>query len=130
MDSPETVEEQILHLSEAQLDVFPIGVLRLDRTGKILSYNQAQAQFAHRSAATTVGLNFFRDVAPCAAVKSFQGRFNEFFMKGSKVDRFSFNFRFATGDKQVTIGMVRRDGTEASAYIVVYATPIAAVKGL
>jgi len=127
-----TVEQQILVMSEAQIDAFPIGILRLDRRGNILSYNKAQAEFAHRTAATTVGLNFFRDVAPCTAVKAFQGRFNEAINSpgGSIIERFKFEFRFEWGVKEVTIGMVvrrvSREGfnTQESIYVVVYASPV------
>ncbi len=126
-----TVEQQILVMSEAQIDAFPIGILRLDRRGNILSYNKAQAEFAHRTAATTVGLNFFRDVAPCTAVKAFQGRFNEAINSpgGSLIERFKFEFRFEWGVKEVTIGMVRRVlrqgyDIQESIYVIVYASPV------
>jgi photoactive yellow protein len=126
-----TVEQQLLVMSEAQIDAFPIGILRLDRSGNILSYNKAQAEFARRTAETTVGLNFFRDVAPCTAVKAFQGRFYEAInsVGGSLIERFKFEFRFEWGVKEVTIGMVRRvsrDGfnTQESIYVVVYASPV------
>jgi photoactive yellow protein len=126
-----TVEQQILVMSEAEIDAFPIGILRLDRRGNIVSYNKAQAEFAHRTAATTVGLNFFRDVAPCTAVKAVQGQFNKAIDSpgGSLIERFKFEFRFEWGVKEVTIGMVRRvlrQGfyTQESIYVVVYASPV------
>ena len=102
-------EQHLLGLSEVELNALPFGIIRLDKTGKILYYNQAQADLAHRTIATTVGLNFFSDVAPCAAIKSFQGRFSEFVTApGSRIVPFEFLFRFDWGAKKVSITMVKR----------------------
>ena len=119
-------EKHVAGMSEAEFHAFPLGIIRLDRSGKVIAYNRAQAEFAHRTAATTVGLNFWRDVAPCAAVKNFQGRFNDFIRtSGSRIEQFKFEFRFDWGIKQVTISMVRRAGAD-DVYIVIYATPVTA----
>jgi photoactive yellow protein len=115
--------EEIPSLSEAELDALPQGIIRLDRNGKILYYSHAQAQLARRTVATTVGLNFFSEVAPCAAVRDFQGRFNDFVAKPeSKIEPFAFDFRFPWGSKKVTISMVKTSGPESSVYIVVTTT--------
>jgi len=112
-------EQDILGLSEVALNALPFGIIRLDKTGKILYYNQAQADLAHRTIATTVGLNFFSEVAPCAAVKSFQGRFNEFVTApGSRIVPFEFLFRFDWGTRKVSITMVKR-AEDATVFIVV-----------
>jgi photoactive yellow protein len=125
------IEQQILTMSEAEIDDFPIGIIQLDRAGTIISYNKAQAQLAQRDAATTIGLNFFRDVAPCTAVKGFQGIFDASLrVPGSRIERFQFEFPFAWGVKEVTIGMVRRARRQAyevdedTIYIVIYTTPV------
>jgi photoactive yellow protein len=118
------IDDQILTMTEAELDNIPTGIIRLDRNGKILYYNRSQAELAHRDSKSTVGLNFFREVAPCAAVKDFQGRFEEFvnMLGGSKIEPFSFTFRFAWGgEARVTITMVRSSRSEESYFIVVHA---------
>ncbi len=123
--------EDIPTLSEAELDDLPHGIIRLDRTGKILYCSRAQAELARRSVETTVGLNFFTQVAPCAAVRDFQGRFNDFVATPeAKIEPFSFEFRFPWGLKRVSITMVKRSSTaivkpssaESSVYIVVMTT--------
>jgi photoactive yellow protein len=115
--------EQIPTLSEAELDALPQGIIRLDKTGKILYYSPAQAELAHRTIASTVGLNFFAEVAPCTAVREFQGRFNDFVAKPeSRIESFTFDFRFAWGRKKVSIAMVKPSGPEPSVYIVVTTT--------
>ena len=112
--------EQIPTLSEAELDGLPQGIIRLDKSGKILYYSHAQAELAHRTIATTVGLNFFTEVAPCTAVRDFQGRFNAFVAApNAKIEPFAFEFRFPWGIKKVFITMVKRSGTESRIYVVV-----------
>jgi photoactive yellow protein len=115
--------EQIPSLSEAELDALPQGIIRLDKTGKILYYSHAQAALAHRAIATTVGLNFFTEVAPCTAVRDFQGRFNDFVAKSqATIEPFTFDFRFPWGLKKVSITMVKSSGPESSVFIVVTTT--------
>jgi photoactive yellow protein len=130
MSPVNVIEQQILTMSDAEIDDYPIGIIQLDRQGTVLAYNKAQAQLAQRSAKATIGLNFFREVAPCTAVKRFQGTFNEAMKtRGSRIERFKFEFPFAWGVKQVTIGMVRRVrragfDTDESIFIVIYSTPV------
>jgi photoactive yellow protein len=114
------IEHQILTMTDVELDAYPLGIIRVDRSGKIIYYNQAEADLARRSAAETIGLNFFHDVAPCTAVQAFQGRFDTFVRKpGSGIESFAFVFRFPWGNVRVNIAMVRRSGPEDTFYIVV-----------
>lgn len=111
--STDAIEERIFTMDRAELDAYPHGVITLDRSAKILRYNRAEALLARRDQDTTVGLNFFRDVAPCTAVQDFMGRFETFAAKkDSGVERFDFTFRFAWGQQDVGITMVRKTGVE------------------
>ena len=113
------IEEQISTLSEAELEVFPLGIARLDRAGNVLFFNQAEERFANRRAQDTIGLNYFREVAPCTAVKAFQGRFIELFAtREARVETFSFRYPFWLGAKQVTIKFIRRPEDDDSMYVV------------
>jgi photoactive yellow protein len=60
--------ERILNLSEAELDALPLGIIRLDQSGKILYYNASQAELGHLTSKGSIGRNFFTEVAPCTAV--------------------------------------------------------------
>ncbi len=72
-----------------------------------------------------VGRNFFRDVAPCTAVKDFQGRFNEFVQTtGNRIESFDFLMKFVWGDRLVTITMVKRAVPAESIFLVVNAPPV------
>ena len=118
----ETPVTEVLTMSEKELNSLPFGIIRINALGDILYYNNAQAVLAHREKLTTIGLNFFRDVAPCTDVKNFHGRFNDFVqLPQSKIEPFSFFFRFAWESKpvKVNITFVRRAGVTNEFYIVV-----------
>lgn len=73
-----------------------------------------------------MGLNFFIDVAPCTAVRNFQGRFNNFVdapappLGSTEVaPSFKFDLRFAWGSQDVSITMVKNSDVEPEIYIVV-----------
>ncbi|GAC1616733.1 MAG: hypothetical protein NVS4B13_10390 [Candidatus Elarobacter sp.] len=104
-------DDRIFTLNRAELDAYPDGVITLARDGKIVRYNRTEAQLSRRNQDDTIGLNFFRDVAPCTAVQDFQGRFDAFAQKtDSGVERFDFTFRFAWGTQAVGITMIRKAG--------------------
>ncbi len=107
---PNTIlEREIYELAEADLDAFPLGLVEVDDAGTILAFNAAQQELGRRSKASTIGLNFFRDVAPCTAVREFQGRFTEFVVGGGlQCEEFSFVFRFDWGDREIRILFMRR----------------------
>ena len=101
--------DDVFDLSREALDALPYGVITLDRRGTILRYNETEARFARRTQESTVGLNFFADVAPCTNVQAFKGRFDAFAAQsGSGVDRFDFSFAFRWGRADVSITMLRK----------------------
>jgi photoactive yellow protein len=114
------LEEQLPGMSEDELETFPLGIVRVDRLGRVTYYNHAQADFARNTGRQITGLNFFADVAPCTAVQEFQGRFNAFVeSSGNRIEPFEFLFRFAWGARRVSITFVKRGEADDSIYIVV-----------
>jgi photoactive yellow protein len=112
MDSS-AIDQRVFIMDRKEIDAYPDGVITLGRDATIKRYNRAEAQLARRSQADTIGLNFFRDVAPCTAVQDFQGRFDAFAAKhDSGVERFDFTFRFAWGQQDVGITMIRKAGVD------------------
>ena len=113
-------DQVLLNMSAAEVNALPQGIVRLDATGKILYYSQTQATFAGRTVAETIGKNFFREVAPCTAVKSFQGRFLDFIARpGASIESFEFLFWFATNAKRVTITFLRQSDSADAVCIVI-----------
>jgi photoactive yellow protein len=69
--------ERLQNFSETELDGLPFGAIRLDREGRILSYNQAEADLSGRKKENVLGKDFFTEVAPCTNVQELAGRFRE-----------------------------------------------------
>ncbi len=82
-------------MSPEELDSLPYGAIRLDKTGKILSYNSFEEKLAGRSASRVVGKNFFTKVAPCTNVKEFRGAFQDLVDNKSETASFDFTFTFS-----------------------------------
>jgi photoactive yellow protein len=95
-------------LSGAQLDELPFGALELDERGTVLAFNREEENFSGYSRGDVIGRNFFTDVAPCADVQDFHGRFDEF-LRGEMnlFERFYFTYHFPDKDVRVLITFLR-----------------------
>ncbi len=90
------------------IDHLPFGVIIVDRSGTILEYNTYESEMAGLTRERVVGRNFFRDVAPCTAIREFEGRFTTFLSSAEKsIEPFEFVFPFASGARRVNIVFVR-----------------------
>jgi photoactive yellow protein len=119
VNKSDVLEQNIFAMDRGALDAYPDGVITLAGDGSILRYNKTEASLARRSADETIGRNFFTDIAPCTAVKDFQGRFDAFVADRTKaVDRFDFVFRFAWGRQDVSITMLRKPDSDEVTLIV------------
>lgn len=100
-------------LSGDELDELPVGVIQLDRDGMVLQYNETESSLARFSRADVVGRNFFREIAPCTAVRDFQGRFEQGVEQGDLDATFGYRFRFPDDRiKDVTITLSYRPHTQ------------------
>lgn len=90
-------------LTPAELDALPFGAIQLDRDGKILQFNEYEANLSNRRAPDTVGWNFFSDVAPCTKVREFHGRFLEGIERGELEASFDFRFAFRQAPRDVRV---------------------------
>jgi photoactive yellow protein len=95
--------ERIQGLGESQLDLLPFGAIRLDREGTILSYNRTEAELAGRKKESVLGKNFFTDVAPCANVQEFAGKFREGVEAGSLHTVFPYIFDYQMDPRNVWV---------------------------
>jgi photoactive yellow protein len=66
--------EVVERLDASALDRLPFGVVRLDRHGRVVACNAAEAALAGRGAGAVLGLDFFADVAPFLAGPDQKGR--------------------------------------------------------
>lgn len=97
----------VKQLSADELDALPYGLITLDAEGRVLHYNDTESRMVGLPKHKVLGRRFFGEVAPCARVREFEGRFQELVRDPYRVrvQTFDFVFRFANGDQQVTIVM-------------------------
>ncbi|HEX8255737.1 MAG TPA: photoactive yellow protein [Thermoanaerobaculia bacterium] len=95
--------EKIDRMSEQELDELPFGAIRLDKEGKILSYNMTESKLTGRDPKRVIGRNFFNEVAPCTNVQGFAGRFREGVAKGDMHVIFPYRFDFQMAPRDVTV---------------------------
>lgn len=99
---------KIFDLPESEIDGLPFGLISVDRTGAIEQYNAYESKLSRLAKERVIGRNFFTDVAPCTAVKEFQGRFERFAAEpGDGAESFDFVFPFSFGRQVVTITFLR-----------------------
>jgi photoactive yellow protein len=67
--------EKIDAMSAEELDSLPLGAIKLDPSGVILSYNATEGRLANYDPMRAIGKNFFTEVAPCTRVEAFYGEF-------------------------------------------------------
>ncbi len=95
----------VSRLSPDELDALPYGLITLDAAGRVIHYNDTESRMVGLPKQRVIGKRFFGEVAPCARVREFEGRFEELVRDPHRVrvQTFDFVFRFANGDQQVTI---------------------------
>jgi photoactive yellow protein len=106
--------ERIEHFGEAELDQLPLGAIRLDKEGTILSYNQTEAHLAGRKKENVVGKSFFTEVAPCTNVQAFAGKFREGVQKGSLHTVFPYVFDYEMEPRHVWVTLFYSNETETA----------------
>jgi photoactive yellow protein len=101
------------NLPEQELDTLPFGLIQLDRTGRILKFNQTEAKLARINRDRQIGRNFFDEVAPCTKVREFYGRFLQGLNQRSLYETFGFVFKFDHGWRNVAITMFYSEKTDS-----------------
>lgn len=105
--------DDLSKMTKEELDALPYGAIKLSPHGTILSYNETEGCLTGRAPERVLGLNFFRDVAPCTDVKEFHGRFREMVgAAGSLLHEFNFEFCF-NPPMHVRITILRDRGDES-----------------
>ncbi len=118
--------EKIQQLHGTELDSAPFGVIVVDRAGTILEYNAYERTLAGLGSRPVIGLNFFTDVAPCTALRDFQGRFGDFLdSEATSIEPFQFVFAFPRGRQRVSVVFVRLANDSDRATICVISTEVA-----
>lgn len=88
------VEAIVANMSATDLDNLPFGAVNVDSDGKILQFNKAEGDIVGTDPKAVIGKNFFTEVAPCAAVPEFLGRFQEGVKSGALSTLFEFEYDY------------------------------------
>ncbi|HZI13886.1 MAG TPA: PAS domain-containing protein [Myxococcus sp.] len=123
LGSADELLRQADELASADLDSLPFGMIQLDREGRILKFNQAEARMARINRDRQLGRSFFDEVAPCTKVREFYGRFQEGLSKRNLYETFGFVFKFDHGWRNVAITMMYSDKTD-SVWVLVSQTSV------
>jgi photoactive yellow protein len=105
---------RVANMEPGELDGLPFGAIRLDRDGRILSYNLAEASLTGRDPKRVVGLDFFEDVAPCTNVRDFAGRFRDGVARGELHETFPYRFDFEMAPRLVTVTLFYSATTDSA----------------
>ncbi|MDC0709748.1 PAS domain-containing protein [Stigmatella sp. ncwal1] len=112
LEAESLTEDRLGQLSPEEFDALPFGAIKLDAEGRVLVYNAAESAFARRKPQSVLGRRFFEEIAPCANVAHFRGRFDALVEQGHGTESFDFQFRFRWGTRHVRIRlMALRDGS-------------------
>jgi photoactive yellow protein len=114
--------ESVEKMQENDLDTLPFGAIRLDKDGKVLSYNAAEARLTGRDPKRVIGRNFFTQVAPCTNVQAFAGRFREGVAEKKMHVIFPYRFDFEMAPRDVTVTLFYSEQTD-SAWVFVRENP-------
>jgi photoactive yellow protein len=114
ISNPTDVLRSADQLTGTELDRLPVGMIQLDRNGRVLRYNQTEAEIAQMEKDRQIGRSFFDEVAPCTKVKEFHGAFVRGVEERSLSIRFPYEFKFQDGRrKDVMISMFYSDTTDS-----------------
>lgn len=111
--------EDLTHVQPELLDALPFGVIRVVGDGTIAAYSKGESALSKISPTSVIGKDFFRDVAPCTAVKEFRGTFEALRVKRENGSaKIRFVFRYASGAKLVDVVLVYHAATDTSTLLV------------
>ncbi len=103
------VANELAQMSDEDIDNLAFGLVELDRDGKILRYNAAEADIAGLDQEGMVGRDFFKEVAPCTRTDVFEGRFRQGVEQGKLDIEFAYVFDHQMPQTQVRVHMKQAD---------------------
>ena len=100
-------------LDQSQADALDFGIVKVDDEGNVLLYNQWESDMAGVPVASTMGKNFFTQVAPCTNNRLFFGRFKDGVSAGDLDTEFNYTFTYKMKPTNVVVRILR-DGSSAN----------------
>jgi photoactive yellow protein len=111
--------ENLSELDPQLFEALPFGGIQLAGDGTVVAYNAAESTLSGLAPDAVIGKNFFREVAPCTAVKEFAGQVESLCAQGKNGRaKIRFAFTFARGARLVEIAMIYRAATDTVTLLV------------
>ena len=95
--------ENLLARDPGRIERLPFGAILVDRVGKVLQYNQAEAMISGRAPNDVLGKNFFNDIAPCSKGHAFQSKFQAGLAAGQVNTLFEYTFDYKMAPTKVRV---------------------------
>ncbi|MBC7690301.1 MAG: PAS domain-containing protein [Methylotenera sp.] len=110
---PGAVFAQLGTLSQELADsASTVGIVEVDDSGVIKTYNQYEAELAGVEKKAVFGRNFFTDVAPCTNNRLFLGAFKQGVQTNSIDKKFNYTFTYKMKPTPVVIQIYRDTGSK------------------
>jgi photoactive yellow protein len=94
-------------MSQSQLDALGFGVIQVDDSGTVKSYNKYESELGNTPIAEAIGKNFFTQVAPCTNNRLIFGKFKDGVAANNMDLEVGFVFTYKIKPVSVTIQMFR-----------------------
>lgn len=101
----DNIDNDMAKMNKADIDNLAFGAIELDKNGKILKYNEAEADITGRDAKSVIGKNFFNEVAPCTKSETFYGKFRDGIASGALNTVFEYVFDYKMRPTRVKVQM-------------------------
>ncbi len=121
--SAHNVANELADITDEELDALAFGAVELDREGRILRYNAAEADISGRDQAGMVGRDFFADVAPCTRGEAFEGRFRAGVKAGQMDVQFTYVLDHEMDATEVRVRMHTVEGKDTYWVLIKRVTP-------
>jgi photoactive yellow protein len=90
-------------LPPAIVDALPFGAIRLDRSGVVQNYREAERRLSGSGERPRLGIDFFATVAPCMNTPEYRGRIERAIAAGDLDLRFDYVGDFADRSRELEV---------------------------
>ncbi|WP_041397211.1 photoactive yellow protein [Spirochaeta africana] len=94
-------------IGDSKINDLAFGAIKLDKDGRILSYNQAEGAITGRDPKEVIGKNFFTEVAPCTNQPEFYGKFKQGVAADNLNTMFEYVFDYQMTPTKVKVHMLK-----------------------